>query len=70
MPEGLTCDWKEDLFGIWVGSCGFSWMFEGERTPADKGMKYCPGCGKVLRECGIVHREPFNQGQGDEDARR
>ena len=44
-----VCTWKEDDDGHWHTDCnGMFTLFDG--TPVENGMKYCPYCGKALKE--------------------
>lgn len=56
------CIWTEDPeYGTWETSCGETFcMIEG--TPEENGYKYCPSCGKKLRQ---AHYQP-EQDEADE----
>jgi len=44
------CRWTSDYDGIWTTSCKVTdWVFE-HGTPRDNNMKFCPFCGKTLRQ--------------------
>lgn len=45
--ETETCEWYEDMDGIWRGSCGITWQME-TGTPTENEMAYCPKCGHPL----------------------
>lgn len=49
--EPEYCDWSLDdrEYNTWGGSCGIYWSLI-EDSPTDNGMKFCPKCGKPLRE--------------------
>jgi hypothetical protein len=51
LPE--TCLWTEDDDGVWSTGCKVSeWCFsEQDRgTPKNNNMRFCPFCGKPLRQ--------------------
>lgn len=45
------CEWVQEEFesGHWSGSCGIEWVIIAD-TPKDNGMKFCPKCGKPLKQ--------------------
>lgn len=43
------CLWKWDVDGFWRGSCGIPWWME-TGTPKENGMKFCPKCGRCLKQ--------------------
>lgn len=52
--EGDTCEWslQEDDYNIW-NTCGNEWVLN-EGSPSDNGMKYCPICGRIIREINLT----------------
>ena len=43
-----VCKWtQDDEYGYWSGDCGILWELISD-GPITNGMKYCPGCGKLL----------------------
>lgn len=58
-PENrpAICVWRTDVFknhdyadGLWETSCGEIFSFEPWGTPSENKMRYCPYCGRPLRE--------------------
>lgn len=47
--ETKTCEWKEHSNGGWVGSCKLRWWLD-EGTPKQNEMKFCPKCGKSIKQ--------------------
>jgi hypothetical protein len=46
----LPCRWHEDIdTGSWDTDCGNKFQFH-EAGPVANGMRYCPYCGKPLKE--------------------
>jgi len=43
------CEWKNEG-DCWTGSCGIAWCFNNDDGPEGNKMKYCPKCGKLLKE--------------------
>lgn len=50
IPENV-CTWTltDDEEGVWEGECGATWVLEVD-TPEGNGMKYCPRCGRALKQ--------------------
>jgi hypothetical protein len=47
--ERQTCEWTEDIDGIYESNCGT--LFEvNNGTPKDNGMVFCHHCGRKIRE--------------------
>lgn len=44
-----VCEWSIDAEGTWGGTCGAEWVFN-DGGPTDNSMKFCPECGKPLKE--------------------
>lgn len=52
--EDDVCEWSEDeTCGAWGTGCGHLFCIEND-NPAENGMKYCPYCGKEIREVNHV----------------
>lgn len=43
------CEWTEDEDGCWNSACGRKFEYI-EGTPRENSVRYCPYCGKSLRE--------------------
>jgi len=50
-----TCEWVEDVDGIWDTGCGQFFVLE-DGTPSDNKMRWCPYCGKSLQEVRLDDR--------------
>lgn len=52
VKNGETCEWTWDSIHYkWNGACGAAWQFNGaDDTPTDNDMRYCPMCGKLIKE--------------------
>jgi len=50
IPESV-CIWTltDAEEGVWEGECGATWVLEVD-TPEGNGMKYCPRCGRALKQ--------------------
>lgn len=51
------CTWTRDNpdSDIWLTSCGSAWCLN-EGTPKENRMKFCPFCGREIKEAGdAVH---------------
>ncbi len=48
----IPCEWKEDDAdcGCWRPACGGDLFVLNAGTPAENKMKFCPFCGKPLKE--------------------
>jgi len=52
-PNTGECNWKyDDIYEFWETSCSHAFCIM-EGNPADNRMKYCPYCGKFLKELPI-----------------
>ena len=51
IEEEQTCIWRQDADGNWQTDCENSFVLIGG-TPSENGMRYCPYCGKRLKEEG------------------
>lgn len=49
MLEFKLCIWKEDKEGGWFTKCGHHFL-KSEGTPKENGFKFCPCCGRMLRQ--------------------
>ena len=45
----LTCTWTENEDGVYETSCNNMFVFNDGR-PVENGFRYCPYCGRELRE--------------------
>lgn len=44
MNDEKTCEWNEDLDGVWFSNCAQSFYFD-TSGPFENGFKFCPFCG-------------------------
>lgn len=49
------CSWRFDG-DLWASECGLSWEFP-ERGPKENGVRYCPKCGKTVRDADEPKKE-------------
>lgn len=47
-PE-VKCLWSSDIDGLWQTACKHVWEFF-DGSPRRNGMRFCPFCGKPLRQ--------------------
>ena len=46
-----TCDWVEDEDGVWESACDEAWISTTDSSkPSEHRYRYCPWCGKEIRE--------------------
>lgn len=48
--EAAVCTWRFEGY-LWAASCGATWEFP-EGSPEDNNFRYCPHCGKPVKEEG------------------
>jgi hypothetical protein len=51
-PAPETCIWSEDENGAWDTECGNKFELMSGEAPWRQGIKFCPYCGKSLRQAG------------------
>ena len=50
-PAVRHCRWRVDYWtGPWKTGCGMSWNMIEDGGPAENGVRFCPRCGKPVRE--------------------
>jgi len=50
------CTWSEDEDYVWMTSCHESHIFF-DGTPIENGYKFCPYCGKPLKEVELEYEK-------------
>lgn len=50
-----VCEWYLEDYdsSLWVGNCGFQFVFSNDDDPNENGMDYCPSCGRKLKQKAI-----------------
>ena len=46
----VNCNWEVDEQNVWHSACGYELWLHADDGPEENEMRYCPFCGKVLKE--------------------
>jgi len=56
------CKWSRAEYSIWNTCQGDAWQFHEEGdTPISNGMKFCPFCGKEIRDKIIAYKAALSE---------